>query len=282
MNRRSFLKNMARGLIAVAGLSSGGYYYAYKIEPTMLQISEETITSSKIPKSFNNFKIIQFSDTHIGFHYTIEQLNKLVHKINDLEPNLILFTGDLVDKPQTFDQANELIRTLDSLQATHGKYWVYGNHDHGGYGTEIIRDIMDQANFRLLKNTHAFIEKNKEHIVISGVDDIMLGKPDLTKTLKHVNADLFTILLAHEPDFATVAAQFPVDVQLSGHSHGGQIRLPFIGHLYTPAYAKKYIHGRYLLNNKLELYVNKGIGTTRLPLRFFCKPEIHSFLLNRL
>ncbi|MDY0408045.1 hypothetical protein [Paracerasibacillus soli] len=94
----------------------------------------------------------------------------------------------------------------------------------------------------------------------------------MQKALQHTNPDLFTVLLAHEPDFANIAKNYPIDVQLSGHSHGGQVRFPIVGHLYTPAYAQQYIQGKYELNKEnFILYVNKGIGTTRLPYRFLCK-----------
>ncbi|WP_106497783.1 metallophosphoesterase [Lentibacillus sp. Marseille-P4043] len=282
MNRRSFLKKIVGSTLALLGIGGGTYYYARDVEPRMLQINEELISSAKIPNTFSNFKIVQFSDTHVGFHYSLEQLKELVGKINKQKPDLIVFTGDLVDKPDTYKWNNKLIEILRSLTATHGKYWIYGNHDHGGYGTNIVKKVMDQANFQLLKNQHITIEKENHEIILAGLDDLMLGKPDLKKTLKQSNPNQFTILLAHEPDFADTAANFPVDVQLSGHSHGGQVRFPFIGHLYTPAYAEKYVQGKHLLNNKnLTLYVSRGIGTTRLPYRFLCKPEFHIFTLRK-
>jgi hypothetical protein len=224
---------------------------------------------------------VQFSDTHLGFQYTLDQLKKLAGSINDLQPDMIVFTGDLVDEPHLYHWDNKLIDILRSLQAKHGKYWIYGNHDHGGYGTEIVFDVMEQADFTLLKNSNVLIEKDNDRFVLAGIDDVLLGKPDIEEALQNVNPDLFTVLLAHEPDYADVTVNYPVDIQLSGHSHGGQIRFPFLGHLYTPAYAEKYVEGKYTLQNgKLELYVNKGIGTTRLPYRFLCQPEIHLFTLK--
>jgi len=281
MNRRSFLKKAFGSFLAIIGISGGTYYYAREIEPSLLQIHQENISSANIPSSFEDFKIIQFSDTHIGFHYTLEQFNDLVRKINELKPDLIVFTGDLVDEPNKYHWNDQLIQSLRDLQANHGKFWIYGNHDHGGYGTNIVKKAMEQSEFELLKNEHTVIEKNKERFILAGIDDVMLGKPDLSQTLKNTNPDLFTILLAHEPDYADTARQFPVDVQLSGHSHGGQVRFPFLGHLYTPAYAEKYVQGKYVFNDeRLTLYVNSGIGTTRLPYRFLCKPEIHVFTLK--
>ncbi|WP_047982165.1 metallophosphoesterase [Ornithinibacillus contaminans] len=281
MNRRSFLKKVVGSMFGIAGISGGTYYYARNIEPELLTMQQLTITDSRIPSSFENFKIIQFSDTHIGFHYNLEQFEKLTAEINKLNPDLIVFTGDLVDDPDHYHWDSKLTTLLRNLHAPYGKYWVYGNHDHGGYGTETIKKVMEDAQFTLLQNSHHVIERQQDRILLAGIDDVILGRPDLTKTMANTNSSLFTLLLAHEPDFADTTIQYPIDVQLSGHSHGGQVRLPFIGHLYTPIYAEKYVQGTYTFpNNRLTLYVNKGIGTTRLPYRFFCKPEISIYTLK--
>ncbi len=282
MNRRSFLKRSIGSLLALIGIGGGTYYYARDIEPRMLQVQNVKIMDASIPASFNDFKVVQFSDTHIGFHYSVEQLQKLVNRINEIKPDLIVFTGDLVDEPHLYTWNNDLINVLQSLEAPRGKFWIYGNHDHGGYGTEKVRDVMDASGFTLLQNEHSVIEQNNERIILSGIDDVMLGSPNLRQALENVNPDLFTLLLAHEPDFVDVAVDYSVNVQLSGHSHGGQVRLPFIGHLYTPKYAEKYVEGKYLLNDgNLQLFVNRGIGTTRLPYRFLCKPELHVYTLHK-
>lgn len=280
MNRRSFLKRMLSSLLGIIGISGGAYYYARDVEPAMLHIHKEFIASNTIPSTFNNFKIAQFSDTHVGFHYTLDQLSGLVNKVNKQKPDLIVFTGDLIDEPQSYRANQQLIHVLRNLDAKYGKFWIYGNHDHGGYGTDIVRNIMEEADFQLLKNSHIFIEREQDKIILAGVDDAILGKPDLNETLKNADPNLFTLLLAHEPDYADITMNFPVNIQLSGHSHGGQVRLPYIGHLYTPRYAEKYVQGKYAFNNgDFTLYVSKGVGTTRLPFRFLCKPEINIFTL---
>lgn len=266
-------------MLALVGLSGGTYYYAHKIEPSLLKVHEESIFSRAIPPSFDNFKIVQFSDTHVGFQYSLQQLQDLVQQINHLQPNIVVFTGDLIDEPQSFNEGKKLSKILDNIQAQDGKYWVYGNHDHGGYGTDMVANLMVQAGFNLLQNSHTVIEKNHERIILAGIDDMILGKPDIDMALANTHPHLFTILLVHEPDFADMAKKYPVDLQLSGHSHGGQVRLPLIGHIYTPIYAEKYVSGKYEIND-LILYVNNGIGTTGLPFRFFCKPEIHMFTLK--
>ena len=201
MNRRTFIKKGLGSLIGLIGLSSGTYYYARNIEPNMLHVQQETIISGKIPSGFNNFKIVQFSDTHAGFHYSMEDINELMKKINALRPDLIVFTGDLVDEPNKYDWYPNLIEALSSITADYGKYWIYGNHDHGGYGTDIIHDVMERSNFTLLKNSHTTIQKENERITLAGIDDVMLGSPNLQQALHAANPELFTILLAHEPDY---------------------------------------------------------------------------------
>lgn len=281
MNRRTFLKKLIGSALTLLGISGGTYYYARNVEPGLLTIKKETISSPRIPSSFHDIKIVQFSDTHIGFHYTLDQFQELTKKINQLKPDIIVFTGDLVDAPNNYKWDNRIIHLLRSLKANYGKFWVFGNHDHGGYGTEIVQSVMDEGDFILLKNSHHIIEIDNDRIIIAGVDDVILGQPDLQKAIQNTNSELLTILLAHEPDFADNTINFPVDVQLSGHSHGGQVRLPFIGHLYTPTYAEKYVEGKYTFETSgLNLYVSRGIGTTRLPYRFLCLPEISLYTLK--
>ncbi|WP_249869931.1 metallophosphoesterase [Oceanobacillus saliphilus] len=281
MNRRTFLKNSLGSLLAFVGISGGTYYYSRNIEPSLLKITEETLFSPKIHAAFHDFKIIQFSDTHVGFHFSLNQLEELATKINSLNPDIIVFTGDLVDEPNNYNWDPRLAKILQSLEANQGKYWIYGNHDHGGYGTDIVREVMEQSQFHLLQNSNVPITIDDAQITLAGIDDVMLGVPDLDEALHDTDPELFTILLAHEPDYADKASHYPIDVQMSGHSHGGQVRFPFIGDLYTPAFAENYVQGKYSLNNEqLTLYVNSGIGTTRLPYRFLCKPELHVYTLQ--
>lgn len=277
MGRRSFLKRLFGSIVGVFGLSGGTYYYAKHIEPAMLSVNYETITSTKLAPAFSNVKILQFSDTHLGFHYTTQQFQALMDKITQEEPDLILFTGDLVDAPNqvSFKLLKETTEMLGSLHAPLGKYWIYGNHDHGGYGTEKIAKAMSDGGFTLLQNSHVSINKDKDSFTLAGLDDVLLGKPNLSEALKGSNPKLFTLLMCHEPDYATQVQQFPVDVQLSGHSHGGQIQVPFLGYLVTPPMAQYYVEGWHQLGTQpLSLYVSRGIGTTRMPYRFMCKPEI--------
>lgn len=282
VTRRSFLKRAFGSLFTVVGIGGGGYYYALNIEPKLLDISNYKIINKAIPPSFNNFKIIQFSDTHLGFHYDLKQLKKLVHKINQLKPDLIFFTGDLMDAPNKYQETNQIIPILKELDAPFGKFAIYGNHDHGGYGSNIYKSIMAESNFTLLLNSHQGIKLlDGSRFYVIGIDDAMLGKPDIIAAMEGVPDDAYKILLSHAPDLADEAALYPIQLQLSGHSHGGQIKIPFVGALVKPPYAEKYHEGFYEIGNTpLTLYVNRGIGTTRLPFRFLSKPELTMFTLH--
>ncbi|WP_240795392.1 metallophosphoesterase [Aquibacillus halophilus] len=272
---------MVASTVALLGSGGGTYYYAREIEPSMLTIHQEQIKSHKLSNNFNSFTIAQFSDTHLGFHYTLDQLTDLIKILNSQQPDVVVFTGDLVDAPNQFNWNDKLIQILSDINAPYGKFWIYGNHDHGGYGTDIVKETMDRSGFTLLKNTNATIKKNDDSIVLVGLDDVMLGNPNIEHGMQHVSPENLTILLVHEPDYADLVKNYEVDVQLSGHSHGGQIQIPFIGHVYTPILAEKYVEGNYSIGNTpLQLYVSRGIGTTRLPYRFLCKPEITIFTLT--
>lgn len=269
--------------LTVLGLGSGGYFYANRIEPSLLEINKLEIKHSLIPTSFNGVKIVQFSDTHLGFHYNVTQLKKLVNKINQLEPDLIFFTGDLLDEPNKYGEIHRVPPILQQLKANIGKYCIYGNHDHGGYGSEIYKNIMELSSFTVLLNESVVIKQNDgSSISLIGIDDRMLGRPDLELAMQQVPEDSFKLLLSHAPDVADEAYSYQIHWQLSGHSHGGQVKIPFIGALVIPPFAQNYPEGLYSIgdNDPLSLYVNRGIGTTRLPFRFMAKPELTLFTLT--
>lgn len=283
LTRRTFIKRTFGSLLTFLGMGAGGYFYANRIEPSLLEIKQLEIIHERIPSSFNGKKIVQFSDTHLGFQYSLGKFTGLVDTINDLQPDIIVFTGDLMDEPNKYLETNQLAPILKKLHAPLGKYCIYGNHDHGGYGSEIYRDIMNTAGFTILLNSAVSVAlEDNSFISLLGIDDRMLGRPDITTAIKNVPNNCFKILLSHAPDMADTASSYPIDWQLSGHSHGGQVKLPFIGALVIPPFAKIYQEGHYIVrgSHELNLYVNRGIGTTRLPFRFMAKPELTVFTLK--
>ncbi|WP_088041847.1 metallophosphoesterase [Bacillus sp. EAC] len=260
------------------------FSYSRSIEPKLLDMNQIEIKSKSVSKSIAGFKIVQFSDTHLGDNFSLDQLQHLVDKINDQKPDLIVFTGDLIDNSNRYDETNQIHPILKQLHAKYGKYAIYGNHDVGGAGKRVYSNVLASSGFKVLENSNVTIPFKDHHTLsIVGLDDYLLGRPDPQKAFANVQKNSFTLLLAHEPDIAKRLNDFPIDLQLSGHSHGGQVKLPFHKAIYTPPLAIDYTEGLYEIHNSLKpmsLYVNRGIGTTRLPIRFFSLPEISVFTLK--
>jgi hypothetical protein len=161
---------------------------------------------------------------------------------------------------------------LSQLRAKQGTFAVLGNHDQASQPGIVARSLQSRG-IRVLRNETVAVEQNGSRIWIAGVDDVLEKAADLHEALQNTPPDETTILLAHEPDFADYVAKHPVSVQLSGHSHGGQIRLPFVGPPYLPELARKYPWGLRRIGS-LQLYTNTGLGTIEIPMRWNCPPEV--------
>lgn len=280
ISRRSFLKKLGKLSFVTAITGFFGHTYIKHFEPFWIDMTKIKVNHPLIPPKFNNFKIVQFSDTHIGFHLDEDKLEKVMDLIDGQKPDLIIFSGDLIDNLLTFFEYDQVIALLSQLTAKYGKFAVYGNHDHGGWGTEKYQEIMKASGYKILQNDAFIIELNDQsRIAIAGIDDAMLGKPDFIKTFKHIPKNTFTLLISHAPDLADEAKNFPVHFQISGHTHGGQVQMPFFGPLITPPFGEKYTDGLYSISPTFSLYVNRGLGTTRLPYRFLSRPEITLYTL---
>lgn len=183
--------------------------------------------------------------------------------------------GVFNDYEFTKNQATQVYEILKHFHAPLGKFAILGNHDYWGDVT-LVQTCLQESGFTLLKNQVTEINTDTDQIYISGLDDVLEGVPDLGPVIQQTekHPDRFHIMLVHEPDYADAVANYHVDLQLSGHSHGGQITFPLIGPIITPPDSKKYINGLYKINERLTLYINRGIGTTILPFRFLCKPEL--------
>jgi hypothetical protein len=175
--------------------------------------------------------------------------------------------------------AEPCARLLRQMTAPHGLWAVMGNHDDGTDPEHVTRALQAE-NIRVLANHSEPIEQDGARFWLAGVNDVMSGTADLSKTIRVVPAGEAVVLLAHEPDFADEAAQYPIDLQLSGHSHGGQIRIPFLPPLYLPELAKKYVWGTYHVG-PLMLHTSAGLGTVGVPMRLNCPPEITLLTLRR-
>lgn len=268
VSRRNFIKYLfSAGIIG----SLGGLLYSYRLERFWLDVHHEQIELPKLPTPLNGLTIVQFTDLHLGFHMDNDNLDYVVTRIQREQPDMICFTGDFCEKE--LDLLEQSIPILLKLEAPLGKFAVLGNHDHWLNPEQVVA-FLTKAGFTVLMNQHVQLELNGERFVVAGVDSFSYHRADLQSALKGAEPSQFTMLLAHEPDFADkVYDNSVVQLQLSGHSHGGQIRFPIVGALVTPLHGKKYVD-RLNQVGELTIYTSRGIGTTGIPFRFMCRPEL--------
>lgn len=256
------------------------YTYARLIEPVLLTVQYENIYSNLLSDK-DNIKIIQFSDTHISEFFDVDNLKKTVIKINNEKPHIVVFTGDLLEQYNNYenkDNIHEIWEVLSKINAPLGKYAVYGNHDYGGGAERAYKQIMGNSGFKLLINEKVKIKEYKINII--GMDDSIFGTLNKELIISYLDEDYFNIILSHEPDVAENFLEYDTDLFLTGHSHGGQINLPLIN--YTPPLAQKYKRGMYSISNyrQTKIYVNIGLGTSQIPMRFMAAPELTVFTLK--
>ena len=277
LTRRNFLYT---GAIAASGAAvAGGWGFRESNRPQVVRLE---MPLARLPQAFDGFTIAQLSDFHYDERFSITPLRKAVEIVNGLHPDLIALTGDFVtvpwfrEDPITLKKfawtAEPCAEVLQGLQAAAGKFSALGNHDANSDPVRITRVLHDH-HMPVLMNRAVPLERGKDRIWLAGIDDVLEGRPDLAAALAGIPASECTILLAHEPDFADEASVMAVDLQLSGHSHGGQIWVPGLGAPWLPPLARRYPRGLYKIRD-MTLYTNIGLGTIHAPVRLNCPPEI--------
>ena len=258
------------------------YLYTTFVSARIISVHEERIINKKIPDSFNGLKIVQFSDLHFGTTFFEKEVKDVVNKINLRKPDIVVFTGDLIDKDysiSTNDQ-EKLIKQLKKIDASLGKYAIYGEEDNNTFET-----IMRQSEFEILDNSYDVIYNNSDDpLLLVGLNtkDGQLNIDDGFAYFKEPthNSNAYTITLLHKPDITDqVLNNFSSDLFLSGHSHNGYIVVPFVGGIYKNSEAKKYNSPYYKLDDS-ELFISSGLGTNGPGFRLFCRPSINFFRLS--
>lgn len=237
-------------------------------EPYMLTIEHKQILLDRMPKVFDGFRIVQLSDVHHGPFSSPEQIERAVETANRLQPDIIALTGDYISKERQF--AAPCAEMLGKLKARFGVYAVLGNHDHW-VDAPLLTDLFRAEGITVLINEGMRFEQNGETFWIAGVDDSMVGLEDLSLALAGARDDEMKLLLAHNPIVLRRAVRASVDLVLSGHTHGGQVAIR--GERSTARPRKRALQGLWR-QGKTQIYVNRGLGTVVLPIRYGCPPEI--------
>ena len=277
ISRRRFFQ-ISGGAAAALGAD------ALLIEPNIPRVVRKEIALKRWPSRMDGFTIALLSDFHYDPAFSVHPIRSSVETVNALKPDLVALTGDFVTAPEIGDISEGAVAAepcadiLSHLRAPYGLWAVLGNHDLASDPKRVSNALLAKG-IPILTNRSVPVEKDGGRFWLSGVDDIMDGHPNLDSALHGIPPNEPTILLAHEPDYADKVAGYPVDLQLSGHTHGGQVRIPFVRPLFLPELGRKYLLGLYQVRD-LTLYTTAGIGTVRLPVRFNCPPEI-TFLTIR-
>ena len=280
--RRTILKMLGSTFVGSGVAAFGIHQYGTRIETEWLQTERVTIPVKHLGASFEGFKIVHMSDFHLYPHTQIELIKRAVRITNSLKPELIALTGDYVSgsKARNSEAIFELAPVLSRLNAKHGVFSVLGNHDCLTNRSVVLAGLKE-CGLPVLINDGVALSRGQQTLYLAGLDDGRRGHPDLSKALEKRPGEVPTILLVHEPDFAdTYSSDGTISLQLSGHSHGGQIRLPGIGALALPRYGRKYDQGLYRVQD-MWTYTTRGIGVIGLPIRINCRPEITEITLVR-
>lgn len=253
-------------------LAAGVGWYARFVHPYRLRIGQEVIQLPRQHARLNGLTIAFVTDTHIGPHFSASDLAPVVDHLRELEPDILLLGGDYIcESPRFMEDASKAVGEMVKT-ARFGAWGVLGNHDMANSRERIIGPLQ-LVGVRVLENDAACVSTDRGEIWIAGVADAMLAKPDLDRTFSGIPPDAATILLWHEPDLAEHAARYAPMLQLSGHTHGGQVRIPGIGAIALPKLGRNYVSGRYLVGD-MPLYVSNGVGMYRPPVRLNCPPEL--------
>ena len=251
------------------------FIYGYYVDTNGFIIKENTIVVDNISDSYNGFKIIQFSDTLINSEQDIKNLNNVVSSINNLEPDIVFFTGDLLNSSYKLKETETVSNILNRINAKYGKYAIIGDNDQNNLNDYKL--IMDDSSFELLDNKSSLVfYKDINPIQIIGVTT-----PSGVNTAMVIDEDInpiYKIILTHYPD--NIDSFSDIDLVLAGHSLLGQVRLPFFGGIIKKTGATKYIDDYYEINDT-KMYVTGGLGTEKTHFRLLNKPQINLYRLKK-
>jgi predicted MPP superfamily phosphohydrolase len=279
LTRRSFLAGAGAAGLCVTLDSNRHGRHAF-------EIVHRTFPIANLPEAFQNFRIVQMSDIHLKEFTETWFLEEMVRQVNALKPELVLLTGDFVTRAplpitSAWQAAGVCAEILTGL-TTPQRYAILGNHDVAVGATKVAAPLVAHGT-PVLANSYVPLERGADRIWLCGLDDVENGAPDPDLAIP-ADPRAPVIFLCHEPDYVDHILHHPrfrsIDVMLSGHSHGGQIRLPLVGPLILPPLGKKYPEGLYRFGH-MQMYVNRGIGTVGLPLRLNCPAELTCITLVR-
>ena len=275
--RRGFLKVLSGATLGLGVSCLAGYGYVFYVEPHWLSVECVDVPIQGLPRAFEGFKIVCLSDFHLHPYTQIDLIEKVVAVSNELIPDVVCLLGDYVFEGA--DSIYELASVLARLESTYGVFAVLGNHDLWT-DAAVVRSGLESVGIRVLVNDSVLLRVGADDLILAGLDDGWSGEPDLSLALEGSPQEASVILMLHEPDFADqYARDGRVCLQLSGHTHGGQVRIPGIGGPFRPEFGRKYDDGLVEIEG-MWLYTTRGVGVIGPPARFNCRPEVTEITLK--
>lgn len=247
-------------------------------------MEKHTIHLERLPDAFRGMRIVQISDFHFKDFTEPFFVRDVVRRVNQLRPEMVLMTGDFITAFPGAHRLTRLIRLIQRQAAECAailsgiecpvRYASLGNHDES-LGAAYMIGVLKDHGIPVLRNSATALERGNQRIWVAGVGSACEDDADPASAIPKASerGQEPVILMAHEPDTLPEMARYNVDLMLSGHTHGGQVRLPFLPPLVLPKYGKRYVEGLFHYG-PTQLYVNRGIGTIELPFRLWCPPEI--------
>lgn len=255
--------------------------YSRYVATSGLRTNEIVVKSSNISDDFDGLKIVHFSDLHYKRIITEKRISKIIEEINLINPDVVVFTGDLIDKDSDIgtEELDYLKEVLSGINCKYGKYAVLGNHDYSISINEIKR-LYEEAGFVLLDNSYDIIySENNQKLYIGGVNTEEYNDSVLANLVTG-DEDIYKVILLHKPDYIDEIIGLNPSLVLGGHSHNGQVNIPYVKNLFLPEGSTKYYKGYYKVGNT-EFYISSGIGVSKYNFRLFNTPSINFYRLNK-
>jgi hypothetical protein len=255
--------------------------YIFLLEPNWIDVTRHDVWFKRLPPEFDGLVVAQLSDLHIASYGFRER--RLLTALAKAKPGLIVITGDFITPGSDRAAVLRFLKDLRPLDPPFGVWAVLGNHEHTDLpvlGHEEMRQFFNEANIALLVNDAGRIGRGLDTLTLIGVDDPYTGHDRLWEALKGMQRTPFAILLSHSPEIFFKADLARFDLVLAGHTHGGQVRLPWVGPVWLPEGSESYEAG-WFAGSSAKMFVSRGIGTSTLPIRFLCRPELPLITLKR-
>lgn len=255
--------------------------YGIFIATKKLDVNKYNVVNKNIPENFSGIKIAHISDIHYNNAIKKKELKNIVNRINDLEPDIVIFSGDILDNSIVYNDSdkNTLIEYLSQIDDNLGKYIIRGNDDYD----DIWLEIVESSGFTMLNNSYQLIYNDYDNpIIIAGLDS-KYNKENLDMIYNYINNDgkniKYRILVIHEPDYINNIDSNKFNLILAGHSLGGQIKIPVLQNIFLPQNSKNYYKDYYKIKNT-DFYISSGLGTTKIKFRLFNNPSINMYTLK--